>query len=52
MAMENPRIEWRFNGGLMVIHGIYPLVIQQFAMETAIEIVDLPIKHGDFSELC
>ena len=31
----------------------YPLVIEQFAIEFGHKkIVDLPIEHGDFPELC
>ena len=37
----------------MVIDGIYPLVNIQKTIENGpVEIVDLPIKHGDFPLLC
>ena len=36
-------------GGLMGSNGIYPLVnIQKANLKMAIEIVDLPMKNGDF----
>ena len=42
-------IQWDFIGIQWDINGIYPLVICYIAIENGpVEIVDFPMKHGDF----
>ena len=36
----------------MEVYPVYPLVMTNIAMENGPFIVDLPIKDGDFPELC